>query len=179
MRFILYDVKKGYLKKITPEEIDLSENDSFVVNFCADDERVLVQAGIPTISMQKFLSMCGGYVVNDSDMDAVLRYMTGCCYNNIFGSSRVDFAILYESASYWRGISRIISQGMNLIEQQGLEDALRLEIETSKALHHMMDEVYPLNAKARNINMQGLPKTIRKCLLPRKDGNKACRGRFG
>lgn len=245
IRFILYDVKKGYLKKITAEEIDLSENDSFVVNFCADDERVLVQAGIPTISMQNFLSMCSGYVVNDSDMDAVFRYMTGFCYNNIFCSSRVDFSILYESTSYWHGISRIISQGMNMIEQQGLEDALRLEIETSKALHHMMDEAYPLDAKAvmseyhrlqnilsetqrrsaeengdltelscfcqkitdkmqripavlcdrkgsrafircefrsigtdtarittRNINIQGLPKTIRKCLRPRRDGNK-------
>lgn len=67
----IYDIWNKSICQINLTENNLTTKDTMLFNFNNSDERLFVQAGIATISMQTFLSMCCGYTVNMDEMNHI------------------------------------------------------------------------------------------------------------
>lgn len=142
IRIMLYDTINGSLQEKHIKEIDLSGESSFVINFCESDERLFAQKDIPTISMEVFLSMCGGYAMKINDVNDIFMHNVGIHYINAFCNKRVNFSALYSFAGFWGRITRLVNAGMEMIREQGLQHILKLEARTTIALHHMCSGGY-------------------------------------
>lgn len=144
---IIYTIWAKSLHQVNMAEHLLLANNTLLINFDDSDERLFVQAGIPTISMQTFLSMCCGYAVSRDEMNHIFKRTAGIHYTNIFGNRQVNFSILYSSPSFWNRIAKLICEGMDMLEKQGMKKALELEVKITSVLHRMFDEGYSLDTK--------------------------------
>ncbi|MCM1175444.1 MAG: hypothetical protein NC341_10390 [Blautia sp.] len=115
---IIYDIGDKSLREVNRMGKILSAKDSLLINFCNSDERILVQAGIPTISMRTFLSMCCGYVVKEDEVNRIFNRTIGIHYANIFCNKQIDFSILYSSPRFWNRVATLVLEGMDILETQ-------------------------------------------------------------
>lgn len=144
---VIYDIRNKSLCKVSMTEIALSVKNGLLINFCDSDEWLLAQAGVPTISMQTFLSMCCGYAASRDEMNRIFKRTVGVHYINVFCNRQVDFSILYSSPRFWNRIAKLVCEGMDMLKKQGLWEAVKLEVKVTGILHRMFDEGYPLDVK--------------------------------
>lgn len=147
MQAVVYDIWNKSLHRANMTKTILSDKNSLIFNFRDTDERLFVQAGIPTISMQTFLSMCGGYVVKEDEVNRIFKRITGIHYINVFCNKQVDFSILYSSLRFWNRIAKLVLEGMGMLKKQGLKETFELEVRVTSILHRMFDGGYPLDVR--------------------------------
>lgn len=162
---VIYDIRKKSLRKASMAEVNLLAKDSLLINFDDLDERLFVQEGIPTISMQTFLSMCCGYVVKEDEINRIFKHTTGIHYTNVFCNKQVDFSILYSSQRFWNRMGKLIDEGMDMLKKQGSKETFELEVRVTSVLHRMFDSGYPLDtrcAKRQYGELQGILSKIKR-----------------
>lgn len=142
----IYDIWNKSICQINLTENNLTTKDTMLFNFNNSDERLFVQAGIATISMQTFLSMCCGYTVNMDEMNHIFQRITGIHYENVFCNKQVDFSILYSSPRFWGKIARLVCEGTDILKKQGMWEVFKIEVKITAVLHRMFDLKYPLDA---------------------------------
>lgn len=165
MQAVVYDIWNKSLHRANITKTILPDKNSLIFNFRDTDERLFVQAGIPTISIQTFLSMCCGYVVKEDEINRIFNRTTGIHYTNVFYNKQVDFSILYSSQRFWNRIGKLIDEGMDMLKKQGLREAFELEVRVISVLHRMFYSGYPLDvrcAKRQYWELQGALSEIKR-----------------
>lgn len=147
VQVMVYDMEEESLHKASMAGIILYAKKRLLINFTDSDERLFTQAGIPTISIQTFLSMCCGYAVKEEETNRIFKFTTRIHYTNVFCNRQVDFSALYSSPRFWAKIAKLVDEGMDMLKGQGMQKALRLEVRLTPVLHRMFDDGYPLDAE--------------------------------